>query len=62
MAEKIPEHRMEAAEKADLKHIEQMAADLGLGCCGKHAGHPCCGRHHHHTPYQTSAKETAAKD
>lgn len=61
MAEKIPEHRPEAAEKADLKHIEQMAADLGLGCCGKHAGHPCCGRHHH-TPHQESAEETAAED
>nr|WP_318705682.1 hypothetical protein [uncultured Acetatifactor sp.] len=62
MAEKIPEHRPEAAEKADLKHIEQMAADLGLGCCGKHAGHSCCGRHHHHTPHQASAEETAAED
>ena len=61
MAEKIPEHRPEAAEKADLKHIEQMAADLGLGCCGKHAGHPCCGRHHH-TSHQASAEETAAVD
>ena len=62
MAEKIPERQPDGAEKGDLKHIEQMAADLGLGCCGKHAGHPCCGKHHHHTPHQASAEETAAED
>ena len=56
MAEKIPERQPDGAEKGDLKHIEQMAADLGLGCCGKHAGHPCCGKHHHHTPHQASAE------
>ena len=59
MAEKIPERQPDGAEKGDLKHIEQMAADLGLGYCGKHAGHPCCGKHHHNTPHQASAEETA---
>ena len=29
MAEKIPERQPDGVEKADLKHIEQMAADLG---------------------------------
>ena len=38
MAEKIPEHRPEATEKADLKHIEQMAADLGLAAAGSTPG------------------------
>ena len=62
MAEKIPERQPDGVEKADLKHIEQMAADLGLGCCGKHAGHPCCGRHPHHTSHQASVEETATED
>lgn len=62
MAEKIPERQPDGVEKADLKHIEQMAADLGLGCCGKHAGHPCCGRHHHHTSHQASVEETTTED
>ena len=37
MAEKIPEHRPEAAEKADLKHIEQMAT-WGLAAAGSTPG------------------------
>ena len=46
MAENKAEQQA-AVQKVDLRHLEEAMAELGLGCCGKPAGHVCCGKHHH---------------
>ena len=42
--EKIPQPE---SQKTDFRNLEEEMAALGLGCCGRPAGHVCCGKHHH---------------
>ena len=41
------------APPSRFKELEEAAAEMGLGCCGRPAGHKCCGKHRH-APEKTS--------
>ena len=49
----------EQVETVDLRHLDRVAATMGIGCCGRPAGHVCCGRHHS-APHTTEEQPPAA--